>query len=296
VNLVRAATLSVADVDRGIRRYAGFLDHVVIEEGRIASDLAKSWGTPGMTDRRYAVMRPASGLPVDLRLIEAEPCPDYRALRSFGWSALEICVADVHATQARLLDSPFEIIGPPAAIASLPTIHPMQVIGCDDEVVYLTQILQPGPSTGLPFVHAPIDRLFIVVLACADLDITARWCAEQFGIGLGQDLSIPYSMLNRAFDLPMTTLHRLIAADHEGDLFLELDQSPAGTVTRNVWPGQLPPGIALCTFTHPDIDAIPGPWYTPPVVREGAIYEGRRVGVLRSPEGALFEVVDGVTG
>lgn len=291
MNLVRSATLSVVDVGRAIRRYADWFDYVVIERGRIANSLAQSWHTPGMTDHRYAVMRPASGLPVDLRLIEADPVPEYRALRSFGWSALEICVADVQATHARMIRSPFEIIGPPSAIASLPTIHPMQVIGCDGEIVYLTQILQAGPSTGLPVAHAPIDRLFIVVLACADLDVTARWCAAQFGVGLGQDLSIPYRMLNRAFDLPMATLHRLIAADHDGDLFLELDQSPVGTVPRTSRPGLLPPGIALCTLSHPDIDAIPGPWLTAPVARDGPIYEGRRVGVLRSPEDALFEVV-----
>lgn len=292
MNPLRAATVSVADIDRGIRRYEDAFDYVVVERGAVPASLAESWGTPAMTDRACAVLRPASGLPVDLRLIESDPVPGHRALRSFGWSALEICVTDVHAVHARMQSSAFRVIGPPSAIANLPTIHPMQVIGPDDEVVYLTQILDSSAASGLPVVQAPIDRLFIVVLACADLDASARWCVDQLGVGLGQDLRIPYRMLNQAFDLPDDTLHRLIAADHRGTIFLELDQYPPAAVERRCLAGQLPPGIGVCTFMHAAIEAIPGPWKTPPTRRDGAIYEGRRVGLLQSPEGALFEIVE----
>jgi hypothetical protein len=54
----------------------------------------------------------------------------------------------------------------------------------------------------------------------------------------------------------------------------------------------LPPGISVVTLSHPDLDAVAGPWLTPPTRRDGAIYDGRRVGVLRAPEGALIELVE----
>jgi hypothetical protein len=244
-----------------------------------------------MSGRAYAVMRPKSGLPVDLRFIEAVPHPGFRPLRTYGWSAVELCIQDVHATAARLAGSPFDVIGPPSNVPGLPTIHPMQVLGRDDEVVYLTQILVSGPSTGLPVAQAPIDRPFIVVLACADLERCVTWCVAQLGARIADDLSIPYRMLNRSFDLPAGTMHRLVTCAEGDDIFLELDQYPAAAAPRPVRPGELPPGIAITTLEHADIDAIPGPWLTKPVARPGAIYEGRRVGTLRSPEGALFEVV-----
>jgi hypothetical protein len=54
----------------------------------------------------------------------------------------------------------------------------------------------------------------------------------------------------------------------------------------------LPPGISVVTLSHFDLDAVAGPWLTPPTRRDGAIYEGRRAGVLRAPEGALIELVE----
>jgi hypothetical protein len=293
MNLIRCVTLCVDGIARATGRYATWFDYTVVEEGTLSDALAQSWGAAAMAGRRYAVMRPASGLPVDLRFVEAPPVPEFRALRTYGWSAIELCIQDVHATHAHLAESPFEVIGPPSEVAGLPTIHPMQVLGTDDEVVYLTQILESGPATGLPEAHAPIDRAFIVVLACADLDRSARWCVDQLGVRIVDDLSIPYRMLNQSFDLPVGTQHRLITCAEGDDIFIELDQYPVQAIRRPTLPQHLPPGIALCTLSHPDIDAILGPWLTAPVARDGAIYEGRRVGVLQSPEGALFEVVEG---
>ena len=38
-------------------------------------------------------------------------------------------------------------------------------------------------------------------------------------------------------------------------------------------------------------DALKG-WISPPVVRNGAVYGGRRAGTLRAPDGTLVEVVE----
>jgi hypothetical protein len=289
---LRAATLTVADLDAAIARYARWFDYDPREQGVIAPDLARAWAAPGVAGSRYAVLRPASGLAVDLRLIERPRAPGFSAMATPGWTALEVCVADVHATHARIEDSPFVVVGPPNAIASLPTIHPMQVEGPDGEFVFLTQILPGGEAEGLPTAHAPIDALFICVLGCQDLTACAQWFAQTLGLVIAPPIDIPYRTLSRALGLAPDTRHTICTASRDGRLFLELDQYPPGSVPRVALPGDLVPGVALVTLWHDRLDTIPGAWLTPPVAREGAIYQGRRTGVLRTPEGALVEVVE----
>ena len=292
MNLIRSATISVVDATAAAKRYVDWFDYQIMESGRLDAELAKSWGAAAMAGNEYVIARPASDRKADVRFIQSEPVAGYRPLRSFGWAAIEICVQDVMAVHAKMQNSPFVVIGPPNPILSLPIIHPMQVRSPDGEIVYLTEIKKGGPGSGLPDVHVPIDKLFICVLGCKDMEKMARWYSDQLGLALGEEMAIPYRMINQAFDLPKETLHRLRSADHGGDIFLEFDQYPENAEVRVGHPGQLPPGISLCTFSHPDIDAIPGPWLTQPTVRSGAIYEGQRVGVLQSPEGTLVEIVE----
>jgi hypothetical protein len=124
------------------------------------------------------------------------------------------------------------------------------------------------------------------------MEASADWVARQLGLSLGQPFEIPYRMLNRAFQLPPEHRHRLVTAELGGDICLEFDQYPEGAVPRPQAPGQLSPGVAVVTLTHPDLDAIPGPWFAPPAFCAGAPYDGHRVGVLRTPEGALIEVLE----
>ena len=292
MNPIRAATLSVADLDAAVARYGAWLDYHPIAKESVEPDLAASWAAPASACARQAILRPASGSKADLRLIELAPTPAYRPLRSFGWAALEICIQDVHATHDRLRESPFEIIGPPAAISALPTIHPMQVQGPDGEIIFLTQIKSGGPGSGLPIALTPIDTLFILVLACRDMAAMARWVSAQLGAALAPEMAIPYRMIARSFDLPVEQLHRIATAERDGHIFLEFDQYPDAAIDRPQLAGMLPPGISVVTLSHRDLDAVAGPWLTPPTRRDGAIYEGRRVGVLRAPEGALIELVE----
>ena len=46
MKLMRAATLSVADLKRSMDTYCEWLDYSVEEQGRLDSALAASWGTP----------------------------------------------------------------------------------------------------------------------------------------------------------------------------------------------------------------------------------------------------------
>ena len=287
-----AATLTVRSVDAAVRRYVDWLDFRLVEDGTVDAALAASWQLPCAAGRGYAVLRCASGLASHLRLVEGEPVAGFLPLRSWGWAAIEVCVQDVLAVHARLQGGPFEIIGPPNAIASLPVIHPMQVLGPDGEIVYLTEINQGGPGSGLPSARAPIDHLFIAVLGCADMNASAQWYARQLGLVVAPPLTIVYRMLNRAYGFAADRQHRLCTGERDGHLFLEFDQYPDAAVARPAAPLQAPPGLWCCSFGYPALDAVPGPWLSPPTARGGAISGGRRVGVLRAPAGELVELVE----
>ncbi len=291
MNLLRAATLTVADPEATAARYAEWLDYRIVERGVIGPDLAETWQAPAVAGRPFLTCRPASGQDVFLRFVQGDPPPDYRPLRTFGWAALEICVADTLAVADRMARSPFEIIGPPRELDGMPEIFPMQVKGPDDEIVYLTEIRAQQPGARLPRAKSLIDRLFILVLACSDLEAARRWLAEALGLAVGPPISLRYTMISKAFGLDADTKHTIATAGHDIDTFLELDQYPADATARPREPGGLPPGVALVTLDHPDLESVSAPWTSPPAPRDDAICAGRRTGVVRGPDGSLIELV-----
>lgn len=293
MKLLRAATVTVSDLNRTTDLYATYFEYAVVEQGVISDTLAASWNTPNSADCAYAVMQPSSGANIFLRFIQQPVVDGFRALRSYGWNAIEICVQDVMAVNARMQDSPFEIIGPPNKIPGLDAIHPMQVKGPDEEIVYLTQINDDLPEYNLPRAGSLIDKLFILVMGSSDMDRAAHWMQEKCGLSFGREMEIPYTMIAKAYGTPLDQLHRICTLIHDKDVFLELDQYPDEAIPRPRHDGMLVPGCAIGTLFHPDFDALPGPWLTAPVVRDGAIYDGKRVGVLQDPDGTLIELVEG---
>lgn len=292
MKLLKSATLTVPDVGAAAARYRDFLDYRLIEDGSLARDLAESWGAPANAHRRTALLQPASGAPIFLRLVEGDCPPDYVPLRTYGWAAIEICVADVLKANARMTSSPFKIIGPPREIEGLPAIYPMQVKGPDGEIVYLTQIRSDLPAYDLPRAASAIDKLFICVLACKDMRATIRWFEDVVGLQLGRIMEIEYTMLASAFGAPKERLYEISTVVHERDVFLELDQYPETATARARPEGALPPAGSIVTLLAPDFDRIKGPFITPPVRRLGPLYAGGRVGTLKDPDGALVEIVE----
>jgi catechol 2,3-dioxygenase-like lactoylglutathione lyase family enzyme len=293
MHLIRAATLVTPNPDAAAALYGRWMDYTVVERGEITPELAASWGAPGAAGRRFTVCRPASGRPVYLRFVQGETPPDYRALTTYGWAAIEICVQDVQAVNARLLASPFEIIGPPEPLDGMPNIVAMQVRGPDREVVFLTQILSPTfPEFDLPQAESLIDRLFILVMACSDLEGAKAWLAGALKLGAGPTIELAYGVLSDAFGLAPDHKHQIATLSHGRDVFLEVDQYPPDAGPRLQRPGDLPPGVAMATFVHPDFDALAGPWIAAPHAPPGAIYGGARSVTMRGPDGVLIEVVE----
>jgi catechol 2,3-dioxygenase-like lactoylglutathione lyase family enzyme len=294
---MRAATLSVADLDRAVATYTEWLDYSVEERGALSEGLAASWGAPGAAGRPFAVIRPSSGHDIFIRFVENRIHPEYRPLVTYGWAAIEVCVEDVLAVNARMERSPFEIIGPPREIDGLPAIYPMQVKGADNEIVYFTQIRDDLPAFDLPRADSLIDRLFILVMACSDMAASLAWLEAHCEFGIGRErMEIVYTMLANAFGTPLDELHAISTMIHERDVFLELDQMPPQATTRPHYRGELPQGTAIGSFLHPNFDALAERnrdlWITPPTTRDSAIYGGKRAGTLRALDGTLVELIE----
>jgi len=297
MHLIRAATLVTPDPDAAAALYARWMDYTLVERGEITPELAASWGAPGASGRRFTVCRPASGRPVYLRFVQGEGAADYRPLRTYGWAAIEICVQDVEAVAARLSASPFEIIGPPEPLDGMPNIVAMQVQGPDREIIFLTQILSPTfPDFDLPQAESLVDRLFILVLACSDLEAAKDRLAGALKLGAGPTIELVYGVLSSAFGLAPDHKHKIATLSHGRDVFLEVDQYPGDAGVRPTREGELPPGVAMATFVHPDFGTLEGPWITPPHSPPGALYGGARAATMRGPDGALIEIVESLNG
>lgn len=297
MKLLKAATLTVRDVAASADLYTKWLDYRVVERSTVSTSLAHSWGTPDTAGRDVCVLQPASGASVYLRLIQGDIPDDYVPLRSYGWAAIEICVQDVLAVAKRMADSPFEIIGPPREIPGLTAIYPMQVQGPDGEIVYFTQIRDDLPTFDLPRAGTLIDHLFILVMACSDLQGSLRWMARNTGLSIGSaGMDIEYTMIAKAFGLPLDSLHTIGMMAHERDAFLELDQYPAAATKRPHANGQLVPGASIGTLATPDIDALyatrEAPWLSAPATQGSYLYAGKPSGTLRDPDGTLIEIVE----
>ncbi len=291
MKLLRSATLSVADVARAEDLYTRWLDYTVEDASPLSQDLAASWGRPASAGAPARILRPASGADIFLRLVENPAPPNYKALRTYGWAAIEICVTDVLAVHERIQGSPFEVIGPPREIDGLPAIYPMQVKGPDQEIVYLTQIRENLPAYDLPRAESLIDKLFILVMGCSDMHATLAWFENHVGFPTGRVMDIEYTMLADAFGTSRTELHTIATAVHDRDVFLEIDQYPDAATPRPGAADKLPAGVALGSFLHPDLDAVTAEWIAPPAPRDGPIYGGRRAGAVRAPDDTIVELI-----
>jgi hypothetical protein len=292
VHLIRAATLASSDLDRSIEWYMKWLDYELVEEGTLHADVAQSWNAPLAGWKRQAVLRPASGRGVFLRFVEQEAHPDYEPLKSYGWNAVEICTQDTDAVNARMMESPFDIIGPPKRIPGLDAIYPMQVMGPDREVVYLTQINEDMPQYDLPRADSLIDSLFILVAGSSDMERELAWLGETLLLSPGRTMEINYTMINKAHGLADGTQHALATVTHGRDCFLEVDQYPEGSTLRPRREGELYPGIAAATLHHPEFDTVLERTGATAITPPGILYGGKRAFTTASPDGTLYEIVE----
>lgn len=292
MNPLRAITVSAPNFDFALAVWREHLDYELRERAPVPAALARAWGAPACAGRNSALLAPQSGAAVFVRLIEAPETPGYQPLRSFGWAALELCVANVDALHARLCDSPLEVIGAPADPAFSREIRPMQALGPCREPLFLTETHGDAADYDLPRAACQVDRAFIAVLGSADLPRALRFYRDVLGFRSTAPQPIVYSSLNKSFALATGTQHLICTLCNGRDVFLELDQYPPAATQRPRTAGELPPGAAVVSIAVPSL-AIPGlrP-IADPAAHAGALYGGRRSLCCPGPDGELLELIE----
>lgn len=284
---------TVPDLEQALRGYRDVLQLELVEQGKLPEDLAASWGAPGNAGSPYAVLRPASGEPCWFRLVEQPDHPDFLPNRSYGWAAFETTVEDVWRWPDALPSELFKIVGPPKLLENIePAFIPMQALGTGREMVYLNQVLGDLPDTDLPRARAPVDRIFIVVLATPDREASVAWYRDRLGLDRGADYTLPYSMINDAFGLPPETQTTITMVSKGKMPIIEVDDYPAATTERPRHAGMLPPGNAMVTLAVRDLDSCAVEPIAPAAARQGALYEGRRAVTTVGSGGELVELVE----
>ncbi len=284
---------TVPDLARAIIAYRDVLKLELVEQGALPADLAASWGCPANAGASYAALRPASGAPCWFRLVEQPAHPAFKPTTTYGWAAFETTVEDVWHWPEALPPDLFTIVGPPKVLENMkPAFIPMQALGTGQEMIYLNQVLDNMAETDLPAAHAPVDRIFIVVLATPDREASIGWYTQKLGLERGADYTLPYSMINKAFDLPADTQTTITMVKHHRMPIVEVDDYPAEATPRARHEGMLPPGNAIVSLAVRDLDACTAQWLTPPQRREGALYEGRRAATAVGAGGELIECVE----
>ena len=287
---IKMATVGAPDLAKMESWYTQWLGYEVTERGEVADALALSWGTPNTAGRPYILLAPAGGGDVFIRGVEIDSMPNYRAMSTFGWNSIEIIVDDVYALRKQLEGSPFKIIGEPHSLGGgFASIHAMQILGPAEEVLYLTCETGDREKSTLPIPQSFVDRPFIMILAGPDLEAMADYYVSKFNMGripnFESSLPIVGNVLGVDPDYRFT-LGLLRGAERGNNI--ELDQYPPLAKVRATADGQLPPGVAMTSFTVKDLDSLDIEFIQPP---------GRHYGVARSasfvgPAGEITELIE----
>lgn len=290
---ILGGTATVPNLDLALAGYRDTLGLRMVEQGGLSVDLAASWDAPGASGARYAVLKVQSEEHCFVRLVEQPAHPDFRPTRTYGWGAFEFSVMDVWHWPEALPEDQFTIVGPPKMLENMePAFIPMQAVGTGQEMIYLNQVLKNMPDSDLPMANAPVDRIFIVILAAPDRETALAWYQNRIGLDRGSDFTLPYLMINDAFGLPahyQTTI-TLVSAGRMP--IVEVDDYPVDATDRARHKGMLPPGNALVTLAVRDLDACDCEWIAAPAMREGALYQGRRSATTTGSAGELLELVE----
>lgn len=253
---ITAFTLAVEDVDRSVAAYTGALGYRLLDRGRIGASLARLWSAPRCEGARWARVGTADDSPATLRLIEQPRAPDYDPARSLGWAAVEIAVQDPYSLAAALDGGPFRVVVPPRALPFDPEFHAMQVLGPDDELLYLTRLPTTRTAFALTPARQPVDRAFIAVLASADLEQSLAWYAEVLDTPARDFGTTVIRVINDRYALAPDARTRMGLVTLPREFLIEVDAMPATAVRRPGLPGWLPPGIALLSCED---DAVAAP-------------------------------------
>ena len=213
----------------------------------LSADEASRWQATNLTGARVLEV---CGINGGVRFIESTTYQNPLPLRTFGWSALEICVDDVHKYVAQAVEAGFEVLNEAVPLSGTAKPLPLiaaQLAGINGEVVYITQILSEVPNFELPDVSKESGSIFICVLGASDLAKSREVLESNFEVRRASDREVAIRVINRVYEKPLETLHRLSSLQLAGRNAIEIDQLPNEGAQREKLASNLPPGISIVT-------------------------------------------------
>jgi catechol 2,3-dioxygenase-like lactoylglutathione lyase family enzyme len=288
---IRCVTIAAPDVQQMIDTYHRYLGYELVDDGHVSPQQAQLWNRPALVGRRYASMLPGGEGPTFIRFVESKPTPGYVAFRHMGWNAAELMVQDTDGIAARLVDSPFKIIGPPADLSFSDKIRALQALGPAQESLYLTSFKEKLPEFDTPDPTHYVDRVFIVILGGPSVEVLNDFYQRHFAVAKAPAIPGVISVISNAHGLPPETPHVLAAMTLNGQSFIEADCMPNGTLPRGGAPEELPPAISMVTF---GVERLPEgvEWLAPPTRLSERPYDSRRVGVCLGAAGEWIELIE----
>ncbi len=293
---IRCGTILVNDIEKSVALYRDVLHQQVVESGRIDATTAESWGAPRLVDAKTYLLQPKSKASCYLRLVQSPdkvmPTPH---ATTHGWCAYEINVEDVFALAEQLEGTDFTVVGPPKRLDSFANVIPMQVVGPDQEVLFLNQVLASDEHSDLPMADCTVDRIFIAVLAASDRNASVLDYENQLACRNVGTFAIRYSLINRAFGLDFETKHELSLLQDQRTPLIEVDQYPAVAKPRPVTAGNLSHGNAMVSLFVNDLDELDlqNTITEQPIQSDSLLYGGRRSIVIRGLAGECTELIEG---
>ncbi len=292
---IRCGSILVNDIEASIVLYRDALEQEVVELGQLSPTIADSWGAPRLANAQTCLLQPKSKAHSYLRLIQSPdivtPTPH---ATTFGWCAFEINVADVFALAESLVGTDFTVVGSPKRLDNIANVIPMQVVGPDQEVLFLNQVLASDSESDLPIAECAVDRIFIAILASKDREGTVDEYTRQLACQESGTHELRYSLINRAFGLDPQTKHRLTLVQDGRNPIIEVDQYPIGATPRHVSEGNLSHGNTMVSLMVNDLDALPlkNKLSDQPIRADGQLYGGCRSIVVRGSSGELLELIE----
>ena len=213
----------------------------------LSADEASRWQATNLTGARVLEV---CGINGGVRFIESTTYQNPLPLRTFGWSALEICVDDVHKYVAQAVEAGFEVLNEAVPLSGTAKPLPLiaaQLAGINGEVVYITQILSEVPNFELPDVSKESGSIFICVLGASDLAKSREVLESNFEVRRASDREVAIRVINRVYEKPLETLPRLSSLQLAGRNAIEIDQLPNEGAQREKLASNLPPGISIVT-------------------------------------------------
>ena len=266
--------------------YEDYLGYRSVDAGVMSAELAAAIDRPELAARRFVTMMPRSGPQVGLRLVEGD-ASGYVPMKRVGWSAIELLVKDPEQLESELPGSAFRHLQGPDFLTEQKNILAMQVTGPNQELFYLTHMIDPSKSFLRPQPSLePVGHTFIMVMGSPDLEASLAFWRRYFGNGIVGPIPYRIGVLSDAYDLPGETLHPLALVSMSDGYGIEIDQYP-DEATAVPAPEDERGGVILVSLSvDPEGLKAPLPWRLPYTNAAGAV-EG---GVMILPSGAPIEI------